>query len=84
MKKITLLAIAVVAISFASCKKDRDCECTTTTVSSSGTTTTSPAQTTTIKDVKGGEAKSMCQKKVTVDVDYAGKTTTTTDDCKLK
>lgn len=30
MKKITLLAIAFVAISFASCKKDYTCTCTTT------------------------------------------------------
>jgi hypothetical protein len=30
MKKITLFAIALVAISFASCKKDRVCTCTTT------------------------------------------------------
>ncbi len=28
MKKITLLAVAFVAISFASCKKDRVCTCT--------------------------------------------------------
>lgn len=31
MKKITLLAIAFVAISFASCKKDRECVCTSST-----------------------------------------------------
>ena len=30
MKKITLLAVAALAISFASCKKDRTCTCTTT------------------------------------------------------
>lgn len=28
MKKITILAVAALAISFASCKKDRTCECT--------------------------------------------------------
>jgi hypothetical protein len=28
MKKITLLAVAFVAVSFASCKKDRVCTCT--------------------------------------------------------
>lgn len=28
MKKITLLAVAFVAVSFASCKKDRTCVCT--------------------------------------------------------
>lgn len=36
MKKITLLAIAAVAISFASCKKDYTCTCT-----STGSTTAS-------------------------------------------
>lgn len=30
MKKLTLLAIAVMAICFASCKKDYTCECTST------------------------------------------------------
>lgn len=35
MKKITLLAVAALAISFASCKKDRVCTCTT--ASSNGT-----------------------------------------------
>lgn len=30
MKKITVLAVAALAISFASCKKDRTCTCTTT------------------------------------------------------
>jgi hypothetical protein len=34
MKKITLLAAAFVAITFASCKKDRTCACTTSTVDS--------------------------------------------------
>lgn len=33
MKKITLFAVATLAISFASCKKDRTCTCTTTPVS---------------------------------------------------
>lgn len=28
MKKITILAVAALAISFASCRKDRVCECT--------------------------------------------------------
>ena len=38
MKKITMLAIAAVAISFASCKKDYTCKCTFT---SGGVTETS-------------------------------------------
>jgi hypothetical protein len=42
MKKITLLAVAALAISFASCKKDMTCECTLTPVSytSGGVTVT--------------------------------------------
>ncbi len=34
MKKITLFAVAILAFSFASCKKDRVCTCTITPVSS--------------------------------------------------
>ncbi|MBI3520834.1 MAG: hypothetical protein HY062_15965 [Bacteroidetes bacterium] len=33
MKKITLLAVAFTALTFASCKKDRTCTCKTTTTS---------------------------------------------------
>ncbi len=40
MKKITLLAIAFVAITFASCKKDRECVCTSTTAGVSVVSTT--------------------------------------------
>ena len=83
MKKITLLAVACVAISLASCKKDRDCECTSTNTYSNGTSTTSPASTTTIKKVSKGEAKTLCSKRVAVYTDASG-TDTYTDDCKLK
>ncbi len=37
MKKITLFAVAVVALSFASCKKDRTCACTETQISETST-----------------------------------------------
>jgi hypothetical protein len=40
MKKITLSVIALAAISFASCKKDRTCTCTTTVGSYTSTTVT--------------------------------------------
>lgn len=40
MKKISLFAIALLAISFASCKKDRTCTCTYTQGSGTGTTVT--------------------------------------------
>ena len=83
MKK-TLLIVAIAGLAMASCKKDRECECTTTTVSSGGTTTTSPATTTTVKDVKGGEMKSMCQKTTYTWVNASGATSSQTDDCKIK
>lgn len=55
MKKITLLAIAALAISFASCKKDYTCTCTTSyTGGGSGTSTTVH------KGVTKGQAKASC------------------------
>ncbi len=67
MKKITLLALLALGLSFASCKKDRTCTCT-----SSGTTVitggpnagtypgTSSVQTTTLKEVNGKSARANC------------------------
>lgn len=54
MKKITLFALALVAISFASCKKDRVCTCTTT--GSFGTT----KDVTTFYKAKKSDAREMC------------------------
>jgi hypothetical protein len=56
MKKITLLAVAFVAITFASCKKDRVCTCTT--VPTSGTTSVSE---TTYFKAKKSDARLLCQ-----------------------
>jgi hypothetical protein len=47
MKKITTLALVVIAISLASCKKNRTCTCVTT-----GAGVTSTTTNTTIKDTK--------------------------------
>ena len=55
MKKITLFAFAVVALSLASCKKDRVCTCTTTPVSGIATT-----EATTYFEVKKSDARQMC------------------------
>ncbi len=77
MKKITLLAVAALAISFASCKKDRTCTCT-------GTTGTSTTQTYT--KVKKGPAKDACQKTsgTHTSTNAAGTTSTAyVNDCKL-
>lgn len=54
MKKITLFAVAALAISFASCRKDRTCECTD---NSGGATMVS---TTTVKSSKK-DANSWCE-----------------------
>lgn len=82
MKKITLLAVAFVAISFASCKKDRTCTCTT---SGTGYSSTS---TTTIYDAKTKEARLFCLGSQETTVTTAsGVTDTNTGDkmtCELK
>lgn len=96
MKKITLFAFAVAALSLASCKKDRTCECThtnsTTTVAQNGNSTTVSStsnSTTTIKEIKKGEAKVVCQKMTSTNT-YPNNSNTgmnsssSTDDCKLK
>jgi len=56
MKKITLLAVACVAISLASCKKDRTCTCTSTQTPVSGASITSTDEIT-VKKVTKGQAK---------------------------
>lgn len=84
MKKFTLMAVAVFALGLTSCKKDFVCECTNTYTSSGGTTTTDPAANVTYRDVKKGEAKSLCQKTTVVNVGAGGGTSTEVNDCKLK
>ncbi|MDO9000728.1 MAG: hypothetical protein Q7W45_13250 [Bacteroidota bacterium] len=63
MKKITLLAVAVLAISFASCKKDRTCTCTSTSTPTSGPSYTSTDEITVKKakkkDALNGQCRSM-------------------------
>jgi hypothetical protein len=78
MKKITLFAFAIAALSLASCKKDRTCECTYTSTSGSSSVTTSS---TVIKEVKKSEAKTLCQKTTYTDNLSAY---SSTSDCKLK
>jgi len=84
MKKITLLAFALVAFSITSCKKERVCECTTTYTASNGNITTNPNDNVTYKDIKKSDAKSLCQKSTDISVDANGATNTTVHDCKLK
>lgn len=54
MKKITLLTVALVAIAFASCKKDYTCTCSSTYLSSTSTTITK------IKGVSKKAAEANC------------------------
>ncbi len=56
MKKLTILAVAALAISFASCKKDRVCTCTYTSTGSS----TSSTQVNTMTKVSKATGKANC------------------------
>jgi hypothetical protein len=76
MKKITLFAVAFVAITFASCKKDRVCTCTTTPTSGVITTTE-----TTYFDARRKDARLFCsgnssQTNVTAPISNTGDKTT--------
>jgi hypothetical protein len=84
MKKILLLTACVGLISLTSCKKDHVCECTNTYTNSNGNVTTDPVANVTYKDVKNGDAKSLCQKSTSTYVNHSGGTTTSVNDCKLK
>ncbi|MES2515876.1 MAG: hypothetical protein V4580_17105 [Bacteroidota bacterium] len=75
MKKLTILSVAFLALSLASCKKDYTCTCTNTSTQTGSTTTTSEV---TFVKVKKGDAKRACVK--TTDTDNG---VTTTRDCKL-
>jgi hypothetical protein len=55
MKKITILAVALVAISFASCKKDRTCTCKTVITPASGAAVTVESETT-VKEARKYDA----------------------------
>lgn len=85
MKKIALFSFAVVALSLASCKKDRTCECTYT---QSGTTNvTSHTESTTYTKIKKSDAKYLCTKDsrtyTQTGVGYSS-TGSSMSDCKLK
>jgi hypothetical protein len=97
MKKITLLAVAFVALTAVSCKKDRTCTCTTTTTSTSSTSGSfsssysgpfnSTENKTTLTKVSKKTAKANCvsneDTKVVTDPDGDTNTTMTKKDCSL-
>lgn len=68
MKKLTLLAVAFVAISFASCKKDYTCTCTNTTAGATGVT----PQVTKIIGVSKKAAQANCVSSSTTNTDASG------------
>lgn len=80
MKKLTILSVAFLALSLASCKKDHTCTCTTSSTAPGSTSSTSEY---TIVKAKKGDAKKKCVKTTNDNVTFAG-TYTTTRDCKLK
>lgn len=59
MKKVTLLAVAVLAISFASCKKDRTCTCSTT-YSGGNSSITGGSSVVKHKKITKGQGKAVC------------------------
>lgn len=69
MKKITILSVAVLGMTLASCKKDYKCTCTTTSGSSTGT-----ADVTTFVGVSKKTAKANC---ISYTQTYTGGTSTT-------
>lgn len=61
MKKISIFCFAIVAISFASCKKDRTCTCTSTYTPASGTASVSTYEVTVKKVTKGQVKDGVCE-----------------------
>ncbi len=76
MKKLTILSVALVALSMASCKKDFTCSCTSTNTFPGSVTSTNEY---TIVKAKKGDAKRACVKTTVTENGY-----TTTKDCQLK
>lgn len=79
MKKITILAVAALAISFASCKKERVCECV---YSSDAPGSISSTQKITYTKAKKGVCKDMSNSSIAV-APVAGTYTNKTE-CTLK
>ena len=78
MKKITILAIALIAISFASCKKDRTCSCSVTDNSPGATTSEYKVV---YHKITKKNAKSAC---MSLEVTPSGQPYTETRTCTLK
>ena len=77
MKRITILSIAMIALSFASCKKDRTCTCTQTDNSPGATTDEYKVV---YKKITKRSAKSAC---MSIEITPDGQPYTETRTCKL-
>jgi hypothetical protein len=77
MKKISLLSIAFIAISFASCKKDRTCNCT---VTDNSPGSTSSEYKVVYKKITKSNAKTAC---MSLEVTPTGQPYTETRKCTL-
>lgn len=77
MKKITILAIAFIAISIASCKKDRSCTCT---VTDNSPGSTSSEYKVVYKKITKSNAKAAC---MSIDITPDGQPYTETRKCTL-
>ncbi len=80
MKKITILSIALIALSLASCKKERTCTCVTTDndPASAGASST---KTIVYKKITKANAKAAC---MSIDITPDGQPYTETRKCTLK
>ena len=85
MKKITLLAVAVIAVSFASCKKAKTCTCTRTqTQTSNGISTSSTSSDVISYDkISSEDANIMCPKTKTGTFSNGNSTYINTTACTL-
>lgn len=79
MKKVTLLAVAVLALSFASCKKDRTCTCTTT-YSGGGASVSGGSSVVKHKKITKSQGKAVCHDTESTD---SSNGTTMTESCSL-
>ena len=84
MKKITLIAVALIAVSFASCKKAKTCTCTTTDTYTNGGVSYSTTNTnvTSYDKISSGDANKLCPKTETY-TDSANNNEVKTTTCTL-
>lgn len=83
MKKITLIAVAFIAVSFASCSKAKTCTCTTTQTFNGVSYGTSATSITTMDKISSADANLICPKTETQTQANSGGTDVQTKTCTL-